>query len=58
MKNSRADPLHSVVMEPKALAMVVSAGMVIVLLIGQTLMDLAVMVATTTLLHLQLPEEY
>jgi len=52
MKNSRADRLHSVVMEPKALGMVVSVGTVIVLRIGQPPMDLVVMVAITTLLRL------
>ena len=54
MKNLRAALLHSEVMEPKALVMVASVDTVIVLQIGQTPMDLVVMVVTATLLHLQL----
>jgi hypothetical protein len=44
-------------MELKALVMVASVDTAIVLLIGQTLMDLEVMVATATLLHPQLQAE-
>jgi hypothetical protein len=54
MRNSRVDHLHSAATELKALVMVASVDTVIVLQIGQTLMDLVVMVATATLLHLQL----
>jgi hypothetical protein len=54
MRNSRVDHLHSVATELKALVMVVSVDTVIVLQIGQTPMDLVVMVVTATLLHLQL----
>lgn len=58
-RNSRADHLHSGVMEPKALDMEASVGTVIVPLIGQILMaDLVVvMVATATLLRLTLQVE-
>jgi hypothetical protein len=44
-------------MEPKALVMVASVDTAIVPLIGQTLMDLAVTVATATPLHPQLQAE-
>jgi hypothetical protein len=57
MRSSRTDHLHSEVMELKALVMVASVDTAIVLLIGQTLMDLEVMVATATLLHPQLQAE-
>jgi hypothetical protein len=51
MRSSRIDHLHSVAMELKALVMVVSVDTVIVPLTDQTLMHLAVMAATATLLH-------
>jgi hypothetical protein len=58
MRSSRTDHLHSEVMEPKALAMVANVDMVIVIWrFVQTLMDLAVMVVTATLLRLQLQAE-
>jgi hypothetical protein len=58
MRSSRTDHLHSEVTEPKALAMVANVDMVIVIWrFVQTLMDLAVMVVTATLLRLQLQAE-
>ncbi len=51
MRSSRIDHLHSGVTELKALVMVVSVDTVIVPLTGQTLMHLAGMAATATLLH-------
>lgn len=51
MRSSRIGHSHSGVTELKALVMVVSVDTVIVPLTGQTLMHLAVMAATATLLH-------
>lgn len=57
MRTSRIDHLHSGVTELKALVMVASVDTVIVPLTDPTLMDLAVMVATATLLHRYLQVE-